>query len=204
MPSFKSGNIDRQRLSLFFEILNLFGDFVLPNEHVTIKLLCIDMSCFGTFDTASQSVFGHCCGVSILILFQLDARHHLVGAQSRTGRRFRAVAFGCSLLLLLAFPFCRYDGHERRMDMRRCFIQMQVCRYDVLLAERRGKVFHIVGAPFVQPAFAHDALHIVGTAREHDADCPHLVLADLAGKSCGLQTVLDRLRAGMDAVGIFD
>ncbi len=90
------------------------------------------------------------------------------------------------------------------MDMRRCFVQIQVGRYDILRAERLGEVFHIVGAPFIQPTSAHDALHIVGAAREHDAYCPHLVLADLTGKSCGFQSMLDRLRAGMDTVGIFD
>ena len=81
---------------------------------------------------------------------------------------------------------------------------MQVGRNDILRAERLGKVFHIVGAPLVQPTSAHDALHIVGTAREHDAYRPHLVLADLAGKSCGFQPMLDRLRTGMDTVRIFD
>ena len=36
------------------------------------------------------------------------------------------------------------------------------------------------------------------------ADSGIETLADLAGKSCGFQPVLDRLRTGMDAVGIFD
>ena len=162
------------------------------------------MSCFGVFDTALQAVFRHRCGIGVLVLFQLDARHYLVGTQSGTGRRFRAVTFGHPFLLFLAFPFGRYNGHERRVDMRRRFVQMQVGRYDILLAERRGKVFHVISAPFVQTTFAHDALHIVGTSRQHDAYRPHLVLADLASKSCGLQAVLNRLRASMDAVWIFD
>ena len=68
------------------------------------------------------------------------------------------------------------------MDMRRRFVQMQVGRYDVLLAERRGKVFHVVGAPLVQTSLTHDTLHIVGTTRQYDAYCPYLVLPDFAGK----------------------
>lgn len=90
------------------------------------------------------------------------------------------------------------------MDVRRCFVQMQGSRNDILLAERRGKVIHVVGAPLVQTSLTHDTLHIVGTARQHDAYCPHLVFADLAGKSGCFQAVLDRLRASVDAVGIIN
>ncbi len=47
--------------------------------HLSVELLCVDMSCFGAFDTSLQSVFGHRLGIGILVLFQLDARHHLIG-----------------------------------------------------------------------------------------------------------------------------
>ncbi len=49
---------------------------------------------------------------------------------------------------------------------------------------------------------SHDVLHVIGTAREYDTYRPHLVLADLAGKSGSFQSMLDRLRAGMNAGGI--
>ena len=100
--------------------------------YFSIKLSCGNMSCFEPSIPRCSPNFAICFGIGVLVLFQLDARHHLVSAQPGTGHRFRAVAFGRPLLLLLAFPFGRYDRHECRVDMRRRFVQMQVGRYDIL------------------------------------------------------------------------
>lgn len=60
-----------------------FADIILQalllSNGVAIKLLRSNMSGFLPVDTTLQTVFGHCLGIGILILFQLDARHYIIG-----------------------------------------------------------------------------------------------------------------------------
>ena len=69
-------------------------------------------------------------------------------------------------------------------------VHVQDCRHDILPAECVGKVFQIVIAPLIKSALVGDAFHILVRPREQDTDCPHLVVADFACQSCGVQPVL--------------
>ena len=73
------GNIYRERLLLFFQILDLFGHFIFPDEHLAVILLRGNMFCFRSLDAALQSVFGHRFGIGGLIGFEFVPCHHIVG-----------------------------------------------------------------------------------------------------------------------------
>lgn len=90
------------------------------------------------------------------------------------------------------------------MYVRRFLVPMQVSRHDVLLSERVGEVFQIVGAPLVQPALPFDALHILVRSRHVDADCPYLVASDFACQPRFFQSPLNSRRTVFYPVGVFD
>ena len=119
-----------------------FADIVLQillsGNGVAIKFLRRNVSGFRAVDTSLQAVFGHRFGISVLVFFQLDTRHYVIGTQSRSGCRFRAVfsLAGVVGLLLTSFAaFSRYDGDDCCVDMRRCFVHVQYSRNDVFGSE---------------------------------------------------------------------
>ena len=61
-----------------------FADIVLQillsGNGVAIEFLRRNMPGLRAVDTSLQSVFGHCCGIGVLVLFQLDTRHYIVSA----------------------------------------------------------------------------------------------------------------------------
>ena len=61
-----------------------FADIILQilllGNGIAIKLLCRDVSGFRAVDAPLQAIFGHRCGVGVLVLFQLDTRHYVVSA----------------------------------------------------------------------------------------------------------------------------
>ena len=64
--------------------------------------------------------------------------------------------------------------------VRRFLVPVQVSRHDVLLSERVGEAFQIVGAPLVlTPLFLY-SLHVLVRSRHVDADSPYLVASDFA------------------------
>ena len=137
--------------------------------------------------------------------FQLvSTAHDVIGAQPHGVGRLLAVAFLRLLLpfLPLAFPL----DYRHKCDVHvRCFlVQVQVSRHDVLLPERVGKIFEVVGAPLVQPSRPFDAFHVFGRCRHVDADCPHLVAPDFACQSSFFQPPLDSRRTVFHSFGIFD
>ena len=106
--------------------------------------------------------------------------HNIVCAQSHGVGRLLAVSL---LRLLLPFPALSLsldDGDECDVYVRRFLVPVQVSRHDVLLSERVGEVFQIVGAPLVQTPLFLYPLHVLVRSRYVDADCPYLVASDFA------------------------
>ncbi|EXY84969.1 hypothetical protein M079_1925 [Bacteroides fragilis str. 3996 N(B) 6] len=78
-----------------------------------------------------------------MVGLQFQACHDIIGTQPYGVGRLLAVSL---LRLFLPFPalvFPLDDGDERGVYVRCFLVPMQVRRYDVLLSERVGKVFHI-------------------------------------------------------------
>ena len=76
------------------------------------------------------------------------------------------------------------------MYVRCLLVHVQDCRHDILLAECVSEVFQIVATPFIKPPIIGDTFHILVGSRKQDTDCPHLIVADFACQSCGVQPVL--------------
>lgn len=90
------------------------------------------------------------------------------------------------------------------MYVRRFLIPMQMCRHNILFAEQVGKVFQVVGTPFIQFSIPFDALHILVCSRYVDADYSHLVASDFPCQSCFLQSTLDSRRTVFHSIGVVD
>ena len=87
----------------------------------------------------------------------------------------------------------------------RCFlVPVQVSRHDVLLSERVGEVFQIVGAPLVQTPLFLYSLHVLVRSRHVDADCPYLVASDFACQPRFFQSLLYSRRTVFHPVGVVD
>ncbi len=179
-----------------------FADIILQvlllGYSVAIEFLCRNVSGFRAVDPALQSVFSHCCGIGVLVFFQLDTRHYIIGTQPRPSRGFRAVSpfigFVCFHLSEFA-TFARNDGNDRRVDMRRRFVHVQYSRNDVFGSERLPQPLEVIGTPRFQSPFLGDTLHILLRAGQHDTDYPHLIRADLTGQSGMFESMVDCLRS---------
>ena len=90
------------------------------------------------------------------------------------------------------------------MYVGRFLVPMQVRRHDVLLPERVGEVFHIVGAPLVQTSLPFDAFHVLVRSRHVDADRPYLVASDFTCQPRFFQSSLNSRRTVFHPVGVFD
>ena len=141
-----------RRLFLFRGIVDCFAFLLLDAEQFTdivlqillsgygiaIEFLRRNMSGFRAIDTTLQSIFSHCCGIGVLILFQLDARHYVIGAQPRTSCGFHTI-FPPTRLVGLLFSdfttFAGYNGNDSCMNMRCRFIHVQYRRNDVFGSE---------------------------------------------------------------------
>lgn len=84
-----------QRVDVLLQILLL-------GNGLAVELLRGDVARLRTVDAALQPVFGHRRGIAVLILLEADARHDVVGAETRPCGGFRAVVpfagcFGCGV-----------------------------------------------------------------------------------------------------------
>ena len=127
-----------------------------------------------------QPVFRHRFGIGILVGLQFQPCHNIICAQPHGVGRFLAVSLLRPLLPFPALSLSLDDGDECNVYVRRFLVPMQVRRHDVLLSERVGKVFQIVGAPLVQTSLFLYPLHVLVRSRHVDADCPYLVASDFA------------------------
>ena len=127
-----------------------------------------------------QPVFRHRFGIGILVGLQFQPCHNIVCAQPHGVGRLLAVSLLCLFLPFPALALSLDDGDECNVYVRRFLVPMQVRRHDVLLSERVGKVFQIVGAPLVQTSLFLYSLHVLVRSRHVDADCPYLVASDFA------------------------
>ena len=109
-----------QRVDVLLQIL-LLGD------GLPVELLRGDVARLRTVDAALQPVFGHRCGIGVLILLEPDARHDVVGAEAGPCGGFRTVVslarcFGWDGAGLAALA--RDDRHHGGVDMRGRFVAM--------------------------------------------------------------------------------
>ena len=180
-----------QRVDVLLQILLL-------GNGLAVELLRGDVARLRTVDAALQSVFGHHRSVAVLILLEADARHDVVGAETRSDGGFRAVVpfvgcFGCGGACLAALA--RDDGHHGGVDMRGRFVAVHDGRDDILRSEGLAQPGEVVGTPLRKPPLLLDALHRVVRTGQHDANHAHLVGADLAREAGVFEAVVDRLRA---------
>ena len=143
---------------------------------------------FRTVNTTLQSVTAHGLGVSVLIGFKLGSCHNIISTQSGCVCRLLAVSLLYLFLFLLALALSLDYRYKGGVYMRCLLVHVQDCRHDILSTEGIGKVFQIVAAPFIKPALIGDTFHILVCSREQDTDSPHLVVADFACQSCGVQS----------------
>ena len=156
---------------------------------------------FRTVNTTLQSVTAHGLGVSVLIGFELGSCHNIISTQSGCIGWFLAVSLLNLFLFLLALALSLDYRYKGGVYMRCLLVHVQDCRHDILSAEGIGKVFQIVATPPIQSALVGDAFHILVRSRKQDTDCPHLVVADFACQSCGVQSVLYGLCPVLHPVG---
>lgn len=108
-----------------------------------------------------QPVFRHSFGIGILVGLQFQPCHNIVGTQPHGVGRLLAVSLLRPLLPFPALALSLDDGDERNVYVQRFLVPVQVSRHDVLLSERVGEVFQIVGALLVQTPLFLYPLHVL-------------------------------------------
>ena len=89
------------RIFPFLQFHHLRFQFFSLTLYVTVVLLRGNVPCVRTVNHPLQPVFRHRCGIAVLIGFQFQTVHDVIGAQPHAVGRLFAVAF---LRLLLPFP----------------------------------------------------------------------------------------------------
>ena len=132
------------------QCVDVLLQILLLGDGLAVELLRGDVARLRSVDAALQPVFGHRRGIAVLILLEADARHDVVGAETRSGGGFRAVVpfagcFGCDSAGLTALA--RDDGHHGGVDMLGRFVAMHDGRDDILRPEGLAQPGEVVGTP---------------------------------------------------------